>query len=183
MKLAKTLLLVTLVSLGEAATDSAKAYIFPKPKPLLSAKAPTLTPTQARLVIAQRLDISQYHQISSSKDASLTYINSFGGRSKELFPVPYSSEPPYQLVVMLGVESPGRVETYLSGEALIEPSFEISGPPSQSANERLVDDLSAQISWPFSKLSCGGKLNLDWYDDCLGVFENRIVYIDLESVR
>jgi hypothetical protein len=143
MKLPVSLVLPLLIGAAQAASETAKVYIFQEPEYPTSSTAPTLTPEEARLVIAQRLGVSRYHGLSGVSDDALTYINTFGGPQSQLF-TNDAQEGRSQLVLLIDNVTPGLAMRYEEVWAPIQPAFKILNPPSRTANLELVRDLHEQ---------------------------------------
>ncbi len=62
-------------------------------------KSRSLSPTAARLVFAQRLDVSEYHSLEGSDDATLQAVNDFGGRAQKLFEDEEATRPSVMIVI------------------------------------------------------------------------------------
>lgn len=87
MKLSGGVLLTSLTSYA-AATAATVGHVFvfdPVRHYVAPEQAPSVSPETARLILAHRLGVSQYHSIEDAEDKELiTYLNQFGGR-QELF--------------------------------------------------------------------------------------------------
>ena len=46
---------------------------------------PSISPHTARLLLAQRLGLSQYHSLQDSDDLTLDILNTFGGEQQQIF--------------------------------------------------------------------------------------------------
>ena len=46
---------------------------------------PSISPQTARLLLAQRLGLSQYHSLQDADDHTLDILNSFGGEQQQIF--------------------------------------------------------------------------------------------------
>jgi hypothetical protein len=143
MRLPASLVLPLLVAAGQAASEPAKVYILQKPEFPTSSTIPTLTPEEAKLVIAQRLGSSQLYSLSDASDDALAHINAFGGPQKRLFANDDQDERSQLLIVIENV-TPEVAARYQKEWAPIKPAFEISTPPSKTANERLISDVSEE---------------------------------------
>lgn len=139
MRLPVSLVLPLLVGAVQAASETAKVYIFQKPEFPTSSNIPTLTPEEARLVIAQRLGSSQRHSLSDASDDALAHINAFGGPQKQLFSNDGQDERS-QLLIVIDDATPEIAAQYQKAWAPIKPAFEIS-TPSRTANEQLISNV------------------------------------------
>jgi hypothetical protein len=141
MKLSTSLLVPAFIGAASAASN-ADVYIFQREESPITSN-PTLTPEQARLVLAQRLGSSQYHDLSSASETTLSYINSFGGAQEPLFgDVP--EDKAVELVLIVEGVNEKNAGPLLDAWASIKPSFSISNPPSMKENKQLVEDLNRQ---------------------------------------
>lgn len=66
----------------------------------------TLNPSEARLVIAQRLGLSRYHNLNQASDETLQVINSFSSTPDSLFSAHQEENSRQALVIIEGVEKP-----------------------------------------------------------------------------
>ncbi|PQE20399.1 arsenate reductase protein [Rutstroemia sp. NJR-2017a BBW] len=177
MKLHASFLLPLLVSTVSAATE-APAYLFQGQKwPSNSGSPPALSPTEARLVLAQRLGISQYHDIGSVKDSAIKHINKFGGQLKSLFNDAPKDKAAELVMIVEGV-SDDTAGPLLNAWSSIKPAFTISNPPSVSSTQRLAADLEEQL----------GKAKKCAFHDAINPFANKcwngkskIMHVDLSK--
>lgn len=159
MRLSTTLLLPALASL--VAAETANVYIFGdfhgRPS---SSHYPTLSPEVARLVIAQRLEVSSYHSLEYADEATLDYINTFGNQQRALFSDALYEEPPQLVFMVDGVteETSSAIEKAFGG---ITPDFAISNPPSYNANKQFAQDIEAQRSVVVDPFKSGGIISYD----------------------
>lgn len=166
MRLSTTLLIPALASLVYATTtEPAKVYVlsnlYDQPA-AASSKSPTLSPEEARLVIAHRLGVSSYHSLENIHESTLEYINTFGSRKHKLFSDVDDEEE--LLVVMMDGASEEMANTYVKELGLSQPAFTISNPPSFEANKQLAKDIRTQctatglfrsriiVNWDLSKV-------------------------------
>ena len=110
MKLLTALTGAYLINLVHAATSEASVYTFDAgPQPAgAGLTSPSITPETARLVLARRLGLSQYHSLYAADDTTIQYLNRFGGRQKRLLPS-YEDEVSLGklLIIVEGVDNPG----------------------------------------------------------------------------
>ena len=86
------------------AADNALVYLSPSlPKTDLPA---SLTPSEARLVIAERLGLSRYHSLREADERSLRAINAFGAQSQSLFTSQHADPPRHALAIIEGIVEP-----------------------------------------------------------------------------
>lgn len=109
MKLFAALTAAFYIHLAQAAISQASVYTFDaEPQPAIAGlTSPSITPETARLVLARRLGLSQYHNLHTADDTTINYLNRFGGRQKRLLPS-YEDEVPLGklLIVVEGVDEP-----------------------------------------------------------------------------
>jgi hypothetical protein len=144
MRFQISLVLTLLAGTIQATLETAKVYILQKPEFPTSSNIPTLTPEEAKLVIAQRLGFSQLHSLKEASDKALAHINTFGGPQKQLFANAGQDERS-QLLIVIDDATPEVAARYQKEWAAIKPAFEISTPSSSMANEKLISDVE-QIS-------------------------------------
>ena len=143
MRFPVSLVLPFLVGVVQAASETAKVYIFQESEYPTSSITPTLSPEEARIVIAQRLGVSRYHTLRDISKNALSHINAFGGPQSQLF----SSDGQYgrsQVVVMIDNAIPEVTALFQKEWAPLRPAFEISSPPSRTANLQFIRDLHKQ---------------------------------------
>lgn len=71
----------------EACTVSAQALLYtsePGPPPSKQGPPP-ISPITARLLLAQRLGLSQYHSLEDANEATLEILNTYGGEQPRIF--------------------------------------------------------------------------------------------------
>lgn len=133
-------LTAALAGCAAAAKQAADVYIFPQAD--ADSSTQSLTPSQARLILLQRLTPAGKGPSSSDiPDGSnveniVSLLNSYGGP----VPSPFSQTQatmPSQLVIMLEGMSDDQIEEM--GHALkTKPTFTITDSPSYSANDKLI---------------------------------------------
>ena len=77
MKLVQSLLLATVADLVYAASE-ALIYLNHNGRSSMSSQATLITPNTGRLLLAQRLDLSQYHELGDADAATLNVLNENG---------------------------------------------------------------------------------------------------------
>ena len=175
MRLPLSLILPLLVGAVQAASDTAKVYIFQKPDYPTSSTIPTLTPEEARLVIAQRLAVSRYHSLRNASKDALTHIDAFGGRQTQLF-ANDGQDLRSQLVVVIDNATPEVAGRYQSEWAPIQPAFEISNPPSRTATQQLVRDLIEQNPSLDANYDCSITDNANPFNEVCWPGKSRILH-------
>ena len=68
-----------------AASEEAFVYIQDNALAPQSLKAETISPSTARLLFAQRLGLSQYHDLGDADEATLQILNAYGGQQQSIF--------------------------------------------------------------------------------------------------
>lgn len=87
-----------------SAADNALVYvtgITPPDNPPMS-----LSPSEARLVIAQRLGLTRYHNLKEADDHSLRAINTYGSKSQSILSSQHYEPPRRALAIIEGVVEP-----------------------------------------------------------------------------
>ncbi|KAL8918012.1 MAG: hypothetical protein Q9208_007610 [Pyrenodesmia sp. 3 TL-2023] len=102
MRLTARLLLATGLTVARTAATDANIYITGPPSGI---SREALSPATTRLLLAQRLGLSQYFGLEDSDDETLRILNSFGGKQKTLL----SNDEPWMgpqksLIIVEGVE-------------------------------------------------------------------------------
>jgi hypothetical protein len=144
MKFSTSLLLPTIIGVASA-TSEAIVYIFQGTEWPNSVDPPSLSPEQARLVIAQRLGVSKWHGLGDSSDSKISYVNEFGGVSREeesVFHAPQGRQ--LESLLVLDRVSSENVEKLSNAWSSIRPAFTIANPPSSDTTSKLVRDLRYQ---------------------------------------
>lgn len=103
-------------------------------------KPPSISPSDARLLFAQRLGLSQYHSLGDIGQDSFKFLNTYGEWQENLFSEERWHNPRRLLVIVEGVQHPQD----LLGDNIRSPAFTIHEPPSSSDNLRLISDLVLQ---------------------------------------
>ena len=68
-----------------AASREASVYYLDKSTAPSNAQPPSVFPSTARLLLAQRLGLSQYHSLKNADPSTITILNSLNGPQKPLF--------------------------------------------------------------------------------------------------
>jgi len=111
MRVLKVLLTAGIVSSVNAAWSGAPVYIFGGDSHSSSgvSPAPSVAPSAASLLFAQRLGLSQYYSLGDVDDFTLQLINRFGGADPSLFGDDENAERRGKLfLVVEGVDKPDR---------------------------------------------------------------------------
>ncbi|MCJ1402625.1 hypothetical protein MMC11_005845 [Xylographa trunciseda] len=136
MRVATALVSAVLTSSVYGATSGASVYTFGHG--LAPSIADDVTPSTARLLLAHRLGLSQFHSLENADDLTLSALNRFSGPQISLFGSSEEEEKVHKLLVIVeGVEDPERLFTQ-------PPTFTISNPPTSGANRQLLNDFLTQ---------------------------------------
>ena len=71
----------------EASLVSAEALVYTSDASPLPSKEslPSISPSTARLLFAQRLGLSQYHSLEGADETTLDVLNIYGGKQQQIF--------------------------------------------------------------------------------------------------
>ena len=177
MRFSTSLILPVLIT-AASATPDAVAYLFQGDEILSTSQPPKLSTEQARLVIAQRLGASKYHDLGDASEATLSYINKFGGQPKAIFQDIVSDEAAELVVIVEGVSASSR-EQLVAAWSSQEPAFTISNPPSMVANLKLREDLSLQVG---DDKSCPLWDSINPFGADCWSGKSKIIHFDLAKV-
>lgn len=105
MRLSETPLIwvVGLLRLSHAAFE-AQIYLSDSAQ-AASAKPPSISPNTARLLLAQRLGLAQYHELGDIADSELGILNNYGEDQEPLFAEQKAALP--KLLILEGIQHPG----------------------------------------------------------------------------
>lgn len=150
MRLSFGLLLPAIAGVAHATSPRVDGFIFTASKEL-DAGSVSLTPEQVRVVLAQQLDVTQYHSLGAGdrSEKELNFINTFGGQHPKLFDEGVAgATSPRHLVVFLDVSLEGSkaLKAKWSAKGRTEPSFVMVGSPGPESVGALVRDIQQQIS-------------------------------------
>ncbi len=106
MRILLGILTFTIFEYTQAAASTGFLYTFDRKSPQPEPTPQTASPETARLIIAQRLDLSQYHSLSSIDDLTLQQLNAFGGEPARFFGDEDATTPAKLLVLIDGVQEP-----------------------------------------------------------------------------
>ena len=162
MRTVKAVLLASFSISVLAASPTASVYLLDQdPQPSAGGSSvPAVEPSIARLLLAQRLGISQYHSLENPDDTTLQLLNRFGGAQSSLFDEVENDVGKHKILIIVeGVNEADGIycignENLQSVRELIMflelfsdarvPAFTISNPPSPSSNIQLVADFLVQ---------------------------------------
>ena len=102
MKLLQQLVWTSILT---SVSASFEAYIYlsdSEQKP--DSNPPLLSPDTARLLLAQRLGLAEYHELGSITDSELGVLNGYGGKQKALFAPKEQADG--KLLILEGIEHP-----------------------------------------------------------------------------
>ena len=88
-----------------AASPEALVYTFPESSQGQH-RTPTISPNDARLLLAQRLGLSEYHSLGDVDQHTLERLNIFGGQQKSIFEDAPEDGSRRLLLFIDGVEHP-----------------------------------------------------------------------------
>jgi hypothetical protein len=173
--------LLALVGAAQAATEPARAFIFAKSQ-VDNPGAPTISPDEARLVLAQRLGVSSHHRIGSPSETTIDLIDKYGGQQQQLSQNHVNVD--HQLVIVAEGWTQEMSMSIQETWGMLYLAFEISDPPTYAVTERLVQDMIAQGTSPVPE-RCSMREQLSpqdtkkstcWHDS------NKIMHLDMCKV-
>jgi hypothetical protein len=95
-------LLCAASSIVTAASSAAKVFVYDSEAPSQASTSPeTVDPATARLILAQRLGLGQYHTISNVNEESIRQINAFSPQQQALFRHERHTEPISRLLIVV----------------------------------------------------------------------------------
>ena len=90
-----------------AASHEAFVYVFDKKTELSNVQPPSVSPNTARLLLAQRLGLTQYHSLREDDESAIEHLNALGGTQKPVFLDEGRDETPLKfLLIVEGWEDP-----------------------------------------------------------------------------
>lgn len=178
MKLSTSWLLPAFIAATSASLE-ASVYLLQADNLPESSNPPTLSPEQARLIFAQRLGASKFHNLEDASATTLSYINKFGGEQTSLFGDVLVNRARELVLIVEGVSSQ-VAEPLLEAWSTKKPAFFISTPPLADANHKLMDDISKQIS-SGTTWTCSLEEEVNPFSHCWGG-ESKILHYDLSKV-
>lgn len=190
MRLSLSLLLPVMVGAAHAAASpSLEGYIFTSSQPQIS-ETFDLTPEEVRLVLAQQLDVTQYHSLTSTSSSPhelynrLSYLHILGGEQRGLFADDVAeSSSPKRLVIWAdySTERISNLKAAWSSRGWESPSFRVQPAPRRADVNMLVRDMQRQIlgSLDLPKEQCKLEALLDLSDECWHRKNSHIMINDL----
>jgi hypothetical protein len=178
MKLQTGLFFPALVGAASAFSDASVYILQGKEWSKSSISPPTLTPEQARLVFAQRLGVSQYHDLADAGKDTLSYINEFGANGASLFRASLGDKAAELLVVVEGA-SADAAKSVLNAWLSTKPAFTISTPPPMKANKNLVQDLNQQAGEAAN--DCGIQSAINPFDSSCWSGKSKAIHLHLNN--
>ena len=109
MKLLAGLLWANITLGTSAASGEASIYIQDDATVPQGSKIQSISPQTARLLFAQRLGLSQYHDLGDADETTLQILNTYGGKQRSVFGDAEESRPQVAdrlLFIVEGVEFP-----------------------------------------------------------------------------
>lgn len=106
MRILLGILTSTLFGYTQAASSTGFLHTFDRKSPQSDPNPQTASPETARLILAQRLGLSQYHSLSGIDDLTLQQLNAFGGEPTRFFGDEDATTPAKLLVLIDGVQDP-----------------------------------------------------------------------------
>lgn len=106
MKLPAGVLFVSIVCQAYAASIEAPVYIYDTTEPPSNREEPSISASTARLLLSQRLGLSQYHNLGDADGSALDILNIYGGKPKQIFENDEEWEMNKLLLMVEGVEYP-----------------------------------------------------------------------------
>lgn len=114
MKATIALLLASVATSVSSISPEAPVYIFDKTSRSSGKEPPSTDPETARLLLAHRLGLSQYHSLKDADSRTLQLLNEFGGAPGSLFDIDEKEDETRRvLVIVEGVEKPGSKDQAL----------------------------------------------------------------------
>ncbi len=84
-----------------AASHEASVYVFDKKIEPSNVQPPSVSPNTARLLLAQRLGLTQYHSLQEADDLAIEHLNALRGTQKPVFLDEGRDETPLKLLVIV----------------------------------------------------------------------------------
>ncbi|KAF2468070.1 uncharacterized protein BDR25DRAFT_344386 [Lindgomyces ingoldianus] len=138
MKLSWGFLFSSLLYCSASASRAGHAFLY---DPKTTAASQQVTPETARLILAQRLGLSQFHSIKHANDEVIEQLNAYGGRPQRPFGDDSFRNWAHALV---WIEDVRDVAAIIKDPAEYSATFTIAEPPCSSANDRLIQDMVLQ---------------------------------------
>lgn len=103
-----------------ATSPEAFVYFFDKNTEPSDAQPPSVPPSTARLLLAQRLELSQYHSLKDADGSTIRQLNALGGTQKQIFLNGEQDETLMKLLIIVeGWEDPKGSSQIRSTEGLL----------------------------------------------------------------
>ena len=116
MRVGITLVSALCAGIAQAFAQEALVYTF-SDSPARPNDIAVIAPQTARLILTQRLGVSQYHSLSGADDSTLELVAQFGGTHNLLFKDEKKDEIRRILVIVEGIENPeSRTDAYYPEE-------------------------------------------------------------------
>ncbi|ORY15022.1 hypothetical protein BCR34DRAFT_585369 [Clohesyomyces aquaticus] len=181
MKLSWSFLFSSLLACSAASPKAGLVYVYDPDTPATSQQSPSVSPETARLILAQRLGLSQFHSIKDASDELIGQLNAFGGRQQRPFGVDNIRNKAQALI---WIEDVDDASTIVKDQAQYSAAFYVADPPSSSVNENLIKNMILQAESLAQKsdpqaLSYNAGLVVD---NLLGRFSHVETYNDYLSV-
>lgn len=103
-----------------ATSPEASVYFFDKNTEPSNAQPPSVPPSTARLLLAQRLELSQYHSLKDADGSTIRQLNALGGTQKQIFLNGEQDETLMKLLIIVeGCQDPKGSSRIRSTEGLL----------------------------------------------------------------
>jgi hypothetical protein len=103
---ASRLLLCAVSSTIAAAATAGQVFLYDGKATVRPTTLATIDAETARLILAQRLDLSQFHTISGADEEAIRHVNAFGGQTQQLFTNAHDESRSRVMIVVEGVQDP-----------------------------------------------------------------------------
>lgn len=108
MKVLGGILCVSSAVQAYTASTDALVYTFDQSRSVSSPKPPSISPNTARLLLAQRLGLSQHHELGDADETVLQILNSYGGDAQPVFAHEEGQAIANKLLLIVeGIDHPG----------------------------------------------------------------------------
>ena len=107
MRVLASLVWATVFVQSYATSPKASVFFFDKKSEPSKAQPPSVSPSTARLLLAQRLRLSQYHSLKDADDSTVRHLNTLARIQKPIFQDEEQDETPAKLLIIVeGWEDP-----------------------------------------------------------------------------
>ncbi|OCL02371.1 hypothetical protein AOQ84DRAFT_382746 [Glonium stellatum] len=173
-----------------SASTLGRVYVWDSTRKSADKQLPSsVSPETARLIFAQRLGLSQFHDLKSVDEDVIQQLSQYGGRPQRLFSGARESNDAHAIVVIEGVENAEELVSISSSYS----EFSIINPPPVSSNARLLEDFMLQadslpeVSDPLltsynSDLIIGEELRVLGQPNSIST-HNHITFLHIESLE